>query len=103
MMLCVGYLAAAVAAVDLLVAVHRGRADGTRPRVLHPVHRDEPLHHLRHGHRRLLCAGDRHVHPLLAHLAGDGKAPEGSAQPAGWKKGQLQALQLQVASVRLNE
>lgn len=98
----VGHLPAAVAAVDLLVAVHRGRADGSGPRVLHPVHRDEPLHHIRHGHRRVLRPCDGHVHPVLAHLEGDGEAAEGPAKPAGRQEGQQQAVQLQVVSTFLN-
>jgi hypothetical protein len=98
----VGHLPAAVATMDLLVAVHRGRANSSGPRVLHPVHRDEPLHHIRHSHRCVLRPSDGDVHPVLAYLEGDGEATEGPAKPAGRQEGQQQAVQLQVVSTLPN-
>ena len=83
----VGHLPAVVAAVDLLMAVYRGRADGSRPRVLHPVHRDEPLHHVRYSHRRVLRSRDGHVYPVLAHMERDREAAEGPSEFAGRQEG----------------
>jgi len=96
--MCVGHLFAAVATVDLLMAVHRGTTDGSGPRMLHPVHRDEPLHHIRYGHRRVLRSRDGHVYPVLAHMARDGEAAEGPSEFAGRQEGQQQEVQLQVVS-----
>lgn len=62
--------------------------------MLHPVHRDEPLHHIRDSNRGVLRARDGDVHPVLAHLEGNGEAAEGPAKPAGGQEGQQQALQL---------
>jgi len=95
---CVGHLLAAVATMDLLVAVHRGTTDGSGPRVLYPVHRDEPLHHIRYGHRRVLRSRDGHVYPVLAHMERDGEAAKGPSEFAGRQEGQQQAVQLQVVS-----
>ena len=64
--------------------------------VLHSVHRDQRLHHLRHHHRRLLRSGDGHVRPLLARLARNGKAPKRSAQSAGRQEERQPPLQFQV-------
>jgi hypothetical protein len=100
--MCVGHLPAAVATVDLLVAVHRGRAHSSGPWVLHPVHRNEPLHHIRDSHRSVLRPRNGDVHPVLAHLEGDGEAAEGPTKPAGWQEGQQQTVQLQVVSTLPN-
>lgn len=88
-----GYLAAAVATVDLLLALHRGKADCATRGLLHPVHRDEPLHHLRHRHRRLLRSGDGHVLPLLQDMEGDHEEAEGPSQPPGRQERQQQEVQ----------
>nr|CAD7568225.1 unnamed protein product [Timema californicum] len=95
---CLGHLAATVASLDILLALHRGSEDGTRRRVLHPIHRDEPLHHVRDSHSRLLRACVGHVHPVLAHLARDGETTEGPAESPGWQEGQQQEVHLKVAS-----
>lgn len=94
----VGHLPSAVATVDLFMAVHRRRADSSGPRVLHPVHRDEPLHHIRHSHRRFLRARHSHVFPVLAYMAGDREATERSSEFTGRQEGQQQAVELQVVS-----
>ena len=94
----VGHLLVAVATMDLLMAVHRGTTDGSGPRVLHPVHRDEPLYHIRYGHRRVLRSRHGHVYPVLAHMERDGEAAKGPSEPAGRKEGQQQAVQFQVVS-----
>jgi len=94
----VGYLLAAVAAMDLLMAVHRGTADSSGPRVLHPVHRDEPLHHIRYGHRRVLRSRHGHVYPVLAHMERNGEAAKGPSEFAGRQEGQQQEVQFQVVS-----
>lgn len=94
----VGHLLAAVATMDLLMAIHRGTTDRSGPRVLHPVHRDEPLHHIRYSHRRVLCSRDGHVYPVLAHMERDGEAAKGPSEFAGRQEGEQQAVQLQVVS-----
>jgi hypothetical protein len=98
----VGHLPATVATVDLLVAVHRGRAHSSRQWVLHPVHRNEPLHHVRDSYCSVLRPRDSDVHSVLAYLEGDGEAAEGPAKPAGWQEGQQQTVQLQVVSTLPN-
>ena len=94
----VGHLLAPVASMDLLMAVHRGTTDSSRPRVLHPIHRDEPLHHIRYGHRRVLRSRDGHVYPVLAYMERDGEEAKGPSKFAGRQEGQQQAIQLQVVS-----
>jgi hypothetical protein len=96
-----GHIPPALATLDLRLAVHRGRAHGTGVLVLHPVHRDQSLHNVRHGHRRLLRPRHRHDLPLLAHLAGDGETAEGPAEPPGRQAGRQQAEQLEVRLMRL--
>jgi len=80
------------------VAVHRGSKNRAKDRVLHPIHRDEPLHHLRHGHRRVLCSCHDNDNPVLADLEGDQETAEGSAEFAGRQARREQAQQLEVVT-----
>ena len=86
-----GYIVAAVATMDLRVAVHRGRAYSTRKRLLHTVHRDQSLHYLWHGNSGFLRARNRNGLSLLAYMARDGEASKGFAQFASGQAGCQQA------------
>lgn len=97
-----GYIAASLATLDLRVAVHRGSKDRAEVRVLHPIHRDEPLHHLRHGHRRVLCSCHDNDNPLLADLEGDEETSKRSAELAGRQARREQAQQLEVVTNAFN-
>lgn len=78
-----GNIVAAVATLDLRVALHRGRENGTRRVVLHTVHRNEPLHHLRHGDSRVLRTRVHHGNFVLANMEGNGETSKGPAESAG--------------------
>jgi len=97
-----GYIAAPLATLDLRMAVHRGSKDCAESLVLHPIHRDKSLHHLRHGHRRVLCSCHDNDVPLLADLAGDEETSEGPAEFAGWQTRREQAQQLEVVTNAFN-
>lgn len=94
-----GGVTGAVAALDLRVALHRGQAHCSGHGLLHPVHRDQPLHYFRfvastrysrifqfihfysyrYCDRGVLRAGHGDDNPVLGNLAGDGEAKEGLA------------------------
>jgi len=93
-----GYIVAALATLDLRVAIHRGSKDRAKDRVLHPIHRDEPLHHLRHGHRRVLCSCHDNDIPLLADLERDEETSEGLTELASRQARREQAQQLEVVT-----
>ena len=93
-----GHIATPMAAMDLFMAVHRRRENCSGPRVLHPVHRDKPLHHVRHGDSGLLRASDGYVYTILEDLERNGEATERSTQPAGRQEGQQQTFQFQLVS-----
>lgn len=97
-----GYIAASLATLDLRVAVHRGSKNCADILVLHPIHRDESLHHLRHGHRRVLCSCHDNDDPLLADLEGDEETSEGPAEFAGRQARREQAQQLEVVTNAFN-
>lgn len=97
-----GYIVASLATLDLRVAVHRGSKNRAIDRMLYPIHRDEPLHHLRHGHRRVLCSCHDNDNPVLADLEGDGETAEGSAKLAGRQARREQAQQLEVVTNAFN-
>lgn len=97
-----GYFVASLATLDLRLAVHRGSKDRAAVRVLHPIHRDEPLHHLRHGHRRVLCSCHDNDNSVLADLEGDEETAEGSAEFAGRQARREQAQQLEVVTNAFN-
>jgi hypothetical protein len=97
-----GDIAASLATLDLCVAVHRGYKDRAEDRVLHPIHRDEPLHHLRHGHRRVLRSCHDNDNPLLANLEGDEEMSEVPAKLAGRQARHKQAQQLEVVTNTYN-
>lgn len=78
----VDHFSRSLAAVDLPVADHRGPSDRARDAVLHTVHTDQSVHHLRHGHRGLLRTGDSYVFPVFSYIQRDEKETKRLAEPA---------------------
>lgn len=54
--------------------------------MLHTIHIDQSVHHLRHGHRSLLRAGDGHVFPVLSYIQRDEKETKRLAEPASYEQ-----------------
>lgn len=82
-----GDIATFMAAVDLRMAVYRGRENSARKTMLHSIYRDESLHHIRHSYRSVLCSRIGHVFSLLAYMARDRKTQKGSLEFAGEQTG----------------
>lgn len=95
---CVGHQCGSLASLDLQLALHRRGTNSSRYRMLHSVHRNEPLHYFWHCNRSLLRSCDGDVCSLLEDLAGDGKASKRPAQFAGGQERQQQTQQLKVTA-----
>ena len=85
-----------MAALDLGVALYRGRAHRARQRLLHPVHLLQRGHVHRDRDDRLLRAGVGDDRAVRAGVVGDGEAAEGAGAPAGGQEEQQQAVGLEV-------
>lgn len=71
-----------MAPLDLSMADHRRSSDCARNSVLHTVHIDQSVHYFRHGHCRLLRAGDGHVFSVLPNIQRDKKETKRLAESA---------------------
>ncbi len=67
----VGHIIAAMAAVDLRLALYRRQKNGARRRLLYSVYTNESIHHICYRHRRLLRTSVCDVLALLEDMAGD--------------------------------
>jgi len=78
----VDHFSRSMAPVDIPVADHRRSPDRAGNTVLHTVHTDQSVHYLRHGHCRVLRAGDGHVFSVLSYIQRDEKETKRLAKSA---------------------
>lgn len=71
-----------MATLDISVADHRRSSDRARNSVLHTVHTDQSVHYFRHGHCRLLRAGNGHVFSVFPNIQRDKKETKRLAESA---------------------